>query len=172
MLQSDVAPVLLSKSHVKQGTAVLARAFQHDPVFEYLVDDSARMLDTPLRFYQANIRMGLLYGEVYTTPSMEGVAVWISPGNTDFTFGQMLRSGFLTSGLSMGLKTAVRFMRTASTIEELKKEAISRPRWALLAVGVDPTHQGAGLGGTLIHPILSRADSEGMPCYLESEGRL
>jgi ribosomal protein S3 len=63
-------------------------------MIQYLVADSARLLDKPLHLYQAAIRMGLLSGEVHTTPGINGVAVWISPGHTDFTFVQLLRSGF------------------------------------------------------------------------------
>jgi len=168
MSQSDTAPVPLAMSQVEQGAAVLARAFQHDPMMKYFVSNPARMLDKPARFYRASICMGVLYGEVYATRSVEGVAVWVSPGNTDFTFGQLLRSGLLMATLSMGLKTLGRFMNSYSHFEQVKKQAISRPHWVLVFLGIEPSQQGQGLGGVLIQPILARADAEGAPCYLDS----
>jgi GNAT superfamily N-acetyltransferase len=168
MSQSDTTPMSLTMSQTEQGAALLARVFQHDPMMKYFIPDSTRMLDIPVRFYRANIHMGLLYGEVYTTRSMEGVAIWVSPGNTDFTFGQLLRSGLLTASLSMGLKTLGRFMRSASYFEKVKKQAISGPHWVLVFLGIEPSQQGKGLGGGLIQPILDRADAEGVPCYLDS----
>ena len=37
-----------------------------------------------------------------------------------------------------------------------------------LILGVDPDHQGKGLGGALLQPALAKADQEGLPCYLET----
>lgn len=168
MSPSDIVPISLTSSQVEQGAALLARVFQNDPMMRYFVTDHAGMPDKPLRFYRATIRMGLLYGEVHTTDSMEGVAVWINPSNSDLTIGQIIRSGFLTATLSLGLTTLGRFMRTATFIEKLKKRTISKPHWVLVMLGIEPSQQGKGLGSNLIGPILARADAEGMPCYLES----
>ena len=168
MSPSDMSPVPLKISQVEKGAELLAQVFQSDPMMEFLVADSSRMLNKPKRFYQANIRIGLLYGEVYATPTMDGIAVWLGPGNTDFTFGQMLRSGLLLSTLSMGLKSLARFMQSYKVVMELTSQSISRPHWLLLFLGVEPSQQGKGIGGTLIQPILNQADAEGVPCYLES----
>jgi ribosomal protein S18 acetylase RimI-like enzyme len=168
MAQVDTSPVALSSAQVQQGAELLARVFQHDPMMQYLVADTSRLLDKPMRLYRAAIRMGLLSGAVHTTPGIDGVAVWISPGHTDFTFGQLLRSGFLTAALSMGLKSLGRFMQSANYFENLKKQTITDPHWLLLFLGVEPSQQGKGLGATLMQPILDRADAEGLPCYLES----
>lgn len=165
----NMTPVLLATSQVEQGAALLARIFQHDPLIQFLLGDSAGKLDKPARFYQAAIRMGLLYGEVYTTPTLGGVAVWISPGNTDLTFGQVLKSGFLTAVCTIGLNPLGRFIRTTNYIETIKKQTLStRVHWNLVLFGIDPAQQGHGLGSHLISPILAKAEAENIPCYLES----
>ena len=168
MSQSDTSAVLLASSQAEQGAELLARVFQHDPMIQYLLAEKATMLDKAVRLYRAAIRMGLLYGEVYTTPAMDGVAIWVSPGKTDFSFGQMLRSGFLMAVLSMGLAPLGRFMGSANYVLTFEKQVITRPRWLLLFLGVEPSRQGKGLGGVLMEPVLARADAEGVPCYLES----
>lgn len=68
--QVDLAHTLHTMSQVEQGTGVLARAFQHDPLMNFLYPDSIRIPDSPARLYRATIRMGLLYGEVQTTPTL------------------------------------------------------------------------------------------------------
>ena len=37
-----------------------------------------------------------------------------------------------------------------------------------MILGVDPLFQGRGLGGAIVQPVVERADSEGLPCYLET----
>jgi len=165
MSQLETSPVLLAKSQVEQGAELLARALQNAPDMKFLIGDNARMLDkVTLRFYQAVIRVGLLYGEVYTTPSMEGVAVWVSPENTNFTLGILFRTGFLTAILSLGFRPMLRFINSSNYVQKLQKQAISGPRWVLVYLGVEPSQQGKGIGGILIHPILARADADGVPC--------
>lgn len=168
MSQPHTNPVPLAMSQVDQGAVVLARAFQHDPLMNFLYPESTRTPDSPARFYQATIRMGLLYGEVQTTRAMESLAVWVSPGNTDFSFGQMIRSGFVTAILYAGLRKLGRFMRMANYVEKVNKPILERPHWHLMMIGVEPSQQGKGLGGILLQPMLARADAEGLPCMLES----
>ncbi|WP_429951600.1 GNAT family N-acetyltransferase [Comamonas sediminis] len=40
--------------------------------------------------------------------------------------------------------------------------------WYLSILGVDPVHQGAGLGARVIAPVLAEADAQGMSCYIET----
>lgn len=167
-MKTEAGLIKLDESQIDRGAELLARTFQHDPMMQYLVSDQTRMLDKPLRFYRASIRMGLLYGEVYTTPSLDGIAIWVSPGNTDFNFGQLARSGFLTAMLSIGVKPLARFIAAANFVQRLEKQAITGPRWLLVFVGVEPSQQGKGIGNILLKPIMDRADKESLPCYLES----
>ncbi len=165
MSRLDMSPVALAWSQVEQGADLLARVFQYDPAMQFGSVSYAKWV----RFYRANIRMGLLYGEVYTTPSIDGVAVWISPENTGIILGPMLRTGFLTAILSMGIRPMMTLMRSMNYTEKLAKQAaISGPYWELAVIGVEPSQQGKGIGATLIQPILDRADVDKMPCYLIS----
>lgn len=168
MAESVATTVPLDRRQLEQGAGLLARAFRDDPMMRYFVADDDRLLDKPLRFYRANIRFGMMYGEVLTTPALDGIAVWIRPGNTDFTMGQMFRSGLLSAVLRMGPTTIGRFMTSYSHFEQVKGEVITAPHWVLVFLGVEPSRQGRGLGGVLIRPVLARADAEGVPCYLDS----
>ncbi len=168
MSQTLTMPTPLAMSQIDQGIDVLASSFQQDPLMEFLYPDITRNAYSPARFYQATIRMGLQYGEVQTTPAMDGLAVWISPGNTDFGFGQLIRTGFLSAVLFAGLRTMGRFIKMANYAEKANKPILERPHWHLMMIGVEPSQQGRGLGGQLMRPMLARADAENMPCMLES----
>jgi len=52
--------------------------------------------------------------------------------------------------------------------EALIRRDVPTPHWYLSILGVDPDHQGKGLGGALLQPALAKADQEGLPCYLET----
>lgn len=168
MSQILTIPTSLAKSQIDQGIDVLARSFQQDPLMEYLYPDVLKNAHTPARFYRASIQMGLQYGEVQSTPALDGLAVWISPGNADFGFGQLMRTGFMTAVLFAGLRTMGRFMKMANYAEKANKPFTERPHWHLMMIGVEPSQQGRGLGGELLRPMLARADVENMPCILES----
>lgn len=42
------------------------------------------------------------------------------------------------------------------------------PHWYLPLLGVDPLHQGRGLGSALLEQSLRRCDADGLPAYLEN----
>lgn len=169
MSQTEISPVLLEESQVEQGAELLARIFQHAPDMTYLIGNNDKMLAKPmLRFYEAVIRIGLLSGKVYTTPAMDGLAIWNNPENNQFTFAMMFRTGFLKAILSLGWRPMVRFFRSSNHLEKLQKQVISVPHWILVFLGVEPSQQGKGIGGVLIQPILTQADVDGVPCYVES----
>jgi len=45
------------------------------------------------------------------------------------------------------------------------------PHWYLGSLGVDPTDQGSGVGVALVNALLTRANHDGMPTYLETDRR-
>ena len=111
----------------------------------------------------------LLYGEVYATPTVNGVACWLPPGSTEWTFWRLLRAGMPLAIMRLGSEARRRFLDVLGHTDELHKRLVSRPHWYLMALGVDPACQGQGIGGELIQPVLARSDEEGPPCYLETQ---
>src|SRR5579863_6062759 len=73
--------------------ALLARAFANDPEMLAALPDPAQRARVLPRLIGLNVRYGCLYGEVYTTPQLDGAAIWLPPGATTFTFGRIARSG-------------------------------------------------------------------------------
>jgi GNAT superfamily N-acetyltransferase len=50
----------------------------------------------------------------------------------------------------------------------IEKAHLREPHWYVQILGVHPNHQGKGIGGKLLQPVLQQADEEGVAVYLES----
>src|SRR5262245_17797819 len=79
---------------------ILSHSFHYDPSFIYAMpDEETRRVISPW-FFESAIRATLLYGEIYTTESTDGGALWIRPEH-DLTFGQMVRTGMTAIPFSL-----------------------------------------------------------------------
>ncbi len=170
MLKSAIR---LPPHHARQAAEVLGRAFHNDPMTRYLVPDDAKRARLLPIFFSIQVHYCLRYGEVYTTPGLDGVACWLSPGDTGPSFGRLARIGVHSPGIrrvpfGLGLVGLRRYIDAERYTAEIHKGAAPRPHWYLWIIGVEPACQGNGIGGLLMQPVLARASAQGLPCYLET----
>jgi GNAT superfamily N-acetyltransferase len=170
MMTKIIGPVRLVDCQRNQAAEVLVKAFQTDPAYTQLFpapDERARSLRG---LWRGVIGYCLVYGEVYTTPAVSGAACWLSPGNTKVTLWRTLRTGFLLPRAVMRFDRQARrrFMDVLAYMDGIHERLMSQPHWYLWALGVEPVHQGQGVGSALITPVLARADAARVPCYLET----
>jgi GNAT superfamily N-acetyltransferase len=159
----------LQQSQIAESAEVLARAFFDDPMTVYMMPDDQRRKSILPSFMQAGLRICDPHGEVYTTPgAVLGNACWLPPGRTELTEETLAGAGALEVLGAMGEEAAGRFAMLMGQLGELHAQAVPPEHWYLLILGVDPARQGQGIGGTLIEPVLRRADAEGRACYLET----
>lgn len=149
----------------------LAHAFHNDPLAIHMLpdaDERARLL--PAHF-TAFLRLGCVSGEVYTTRGdPEGAAVWFPPLAVD---GEVERTGDEkadTEERTLGLPRDAfeRFVGVTAALEPLHDEAVPASHYYLALLGVDRDLHGQGVGSRLLQPMLARADTEGVYCYLET----
>jgi len=167
----SITPIRLEKSGVSGAAGTLTEAFRGDPLYIRIcpdLDDRTRSLGF---LWRAVIDYCLVYGEVTTTRELSGAACWLSPGNTDFTFMRLLRTGFRLQRAVMRFRPEPRkrILAVLDHTDKIHRQVMASPHWYLMALGVAPDHRGAGIGGTLIEPVLARADAAGVPCYLETQ---
>src|SRR6266850_6294186 len=170
--QLSLAP-RLEPSQVDSLATVLSRTFQNEPELVYMLpDEQARRMVSPSLFLSA-IRAGQRYGEIHTTENADGVAVWIRPEH-DLAFRRMVRTGLMDFRFNLGWEYTSRYMKLGVNIEEVRKRLAPSAHWYLMVLGVEISTPAKVIGDALMAPVLSRADSTGMPCYLEtfSEKRL
>ena len=168
-MKKSSQPVRLDISKRKQAAAMLTRAFQEDPLYRAVLPEEDKRRKLLFWLHDKMLRYCFLYGTMHTLPSLEGAACWLPPGQTDLTIGRILRSGLIGMPLRMGPAAYMRFSAYIDCSSELRRQNSADTYWYLWVLGVDPPHQGQGIGGKLIRPVLEQADTSKTACYLETE---
>jgi ribosomal protein S18 acetylase RimI-like enzyme len=159
----------LAEPQIPEASEVLARAFHDDPFMVWVTPDETKRVEGLPWSMAVWARYAHRHGEVYVTgDSVEGVAIWITPGKFPMSVLGMMRAGMFLMPLKRGPARFIRVVRAMNHLEHLHKQGVSPRHWYLLLLGVDPSRQGQGIGACLMEPVLARADAEGLPCYLES----
>jgi len=161
---SRVVPLEPSQTHVL--ATVLSRAFYDQANFRYIIPNEQSRLDLLTGLFRVAILASQLYGEIYTTQAVDGGALWIRSG-TGLPLRQMMRGGFPSRHLHWKSSDLRRYMNSVAHLDEVHQRLVRGPHWHLLAVGMEPTKQKRKIGGTLLEPLLLRADSDALPCYVE-----
>jgi ribosomal protein S18 acetylase RimI-like enzyme len=154
-------------SELGRITALLGRAFQHDPLWHWALGRDAtderrarltRFFDVVTRKVHARQEL------VFTVGDFAAAAVWMPPGTWRFTLGDEARvaPGVVAAFGAMG---TVRLLKLLVGVERVH---LREPHYYLFAIGTDPEQQGRGAGSALLAPMLARCDDEKMPAYLES----
>ena len=162
------ATIRLTAEHLERATQALGRAFENYPLIEYALPDASRRLPGATQLYGSILRYGLAHGEVYTTQDVRGAACWLPPTRPFPSFLGMVRAGMLRVSFRFGWTGFQRLSAFDHMATALHRAHAPGPHWYLWAIGVEPEHQGRGLAGSLMQPVLSRADAEGLPSYLET----
>jgi ribosomal protein S18 acetylase RimI-like enzyme len=164
-----MANVRLARSDdIPALAALLARAFARDPLQAWLVGDaperSQRMRDGwagILRFGSARL------GWTWTTDDLAGVAIWLPPGKRGPSVVDGLRELPALARL-VGWRRLPLVEDAMATLDERRHRHASGPHFYLRAVGVDPDRQEAGIGSSLLRPVLDECDREEIAAYLET----
>ena len=142
----------------------LARAFDADPVVTYFARrDAKRGRAIETIFDVAFMRLTLPFGETWMTEDGRGAALWTPPDhwNTLSAFTAVPR----LIG-AVGITRALTVLGTMNRLQE--RHPKTPPHYYLFALGVDPEHQGRGLGSAMLRAVLSRCDADGVGAYLEA----
>ena len=147
------------------ASAVIARAFHDDPLTVHLYPDEQQRVRLNAVMFEALVRYDCLFGQVDHLSGFTAVATWVRPGEMAETAERLVAAGFDDLPAEVPLARLEAFF---STIAPAHRRAAPEPHWYLRLLGVDPAHQGQGLGSILLTHGLRRADETGQPCYLET----
>ena len=121
--------------------------------------------------FEALVRGSLASSDVWTTPALEGVAVWRRPSigrARDVPRAAPAADDPDELGRIIGPEAAGRFGRFFEAIAPVHHELMPGPHWYLAILAVDPDSQGRGIGGALVRRGLQDAARDGLPAYLET----
>jgi ribosomal protein S18 acetylase RimI-like enzyme len=142
---------------------LLSRAFFDDPVASFLFPDRGTRPARLHRFFELQLTENYLRrGVVYVTEDLDGAGLWMPPGAPAPT----TRERFLHAAFSFRLGERRQSAHRLTTLLEHKHPR--EPHWYLGALGVEPAHQGSGVGTALLEAMLERCDRDLATVYLEA----
>lgn len=161
-MSGNVTP--MTDELVPGAAAALGNGFQEDEIWNWLLPREWHRRHLLPRYYATLIRRVFLpRGAAWTTMDAAGGALWFPPERLDLRLDEGLLPGFcLVPGGLRGLWRGWQWERLIAENEP------SEPHWRLNSLAVASPMQGRGFGSALIEPGLSRADADGVGCYLET----
>jgi ribosomal protein S18 acetylase RimI-like enzyme len=157
-----------TSQQIPELARMLARAFEHDPVYEWLIPEGAQRA-TRLRWMfelQLN-RFSVELRDTYTTARLDACAIWKPAGDYSMSLGEQLQV-LPAFARILGWRRIPRSMKLMDHMEALHARLAPGPHVYLNVLGVEPSQRGRGTGQRLLEPMLERCDAEGRDVYLET----
>jgi len=135
-------------------------AFINDPVMRFCWPRAKEYLAGIRHVANAMGGKAFEHGSAYLAPEFSGVALWVPPGvHPDLEPIGSLMVETVDAALHEDLFGMLGEMAAFHPEED---------HWYLAQIGVDPFYQAQGVGAALMKHALTRCDTDGTPCYLES----
>jgi ribosomal protein S18 acetylase RimI-like enzyme len=162
-----VTPVRLPPERLGEAAAVMGRAVMDDPLFVALLPDAQQRVSGVPMMMEMFLRIGLAHGEVWVTPPpIRGVACWLPPAHPTITEEVRNAAGWQEVAAAWGREAVDRFQAFLGDRDGAVASLAQEPHWHLTWLGVEPGHQGQGIGSTLVRQMTTRAAAEEMACWL------
>ncbi|HVF75685.1 MAG TPA: GNAT family N-acetyltransferase [Acidimicrobiales bacterium] len=147
-------------------SAALARAFEDDPIFEWLLPPgrTKRRMDRLTKSMEVALRvLHLSHDSTWTTPDLAGAAVWDPPDKWKTGPRDMLRGVPAMAWVLRG-----RLLPGIRALSAVERKHPPGSHWYLAILGTEPAAQGKGVGTALLEPVLRQCDERGEEAFLES----
>jgi GNAT superfamily N-acetyltransferase len=150
-----------------QVVTTLCNAFFDDRLYMWLVPDDAQRRRSVAIFYSRFVDACWPHGGVYAAGAGAGAALWVPPGKQLVadeqaeTFGRELVDSAGDDASSA---------RMAQLLQVFDDNHPADACWYLAFIGVDSSAQGQGIGTRLLAAVLTQADRDQVPAYLEATG--
>ena len=157
---SDAPIRTVTVADTEPALAALTLAFGADPPCRWAWPDPQQYLEAFPRFARAFGGAAIEHGTANYHEGFSGVALWLSPGVTPDE-----------ASLMSVIEDTVKGPRKDGMFSMFEQMDNFHPReahWHLPLIGVDPTHQGQGIGAALLTHGLKTCDSQKMLAYLEA----
>lgn len=161
-------PCTLDRAQIPDAARTLARALACDPGWIAILPGAhtrARRLEGVLAAALARVYvpLGASSSVGADGDAIAAVAIWAPPGRHGIPLLGALRAA---PGVAWRLRGRV--VVAAQMMLAMERGHPTEPHHYLAFLGVDPAHQGRGLGPRLLAPVLDRCDAERTLAWLES----
>jgi len=139
---------------------VMTLAFGSDPMARWSLAGPATYLNVFPLLAKAFGGGAFNSGTAYMANNFAGTALWLPPGvGSDDESLKKLFEENTTNDIKDDM---------AVIFEQMEKFHPTEPHWYLPMIGVDPAHQGSGVGSALMEESLKAVDRDKAIAYLES----
>ena len=140
--------------------ALMTASFMSDPFMRWIYPAASDYLEHFPGFAQRFAGAAFAHDTVFVAAGFEGASLWFPPGtkNDEDALGQFV------------LETVApeRLAAMGTLAEQMQEHRLEEESWYLPMIGVDPLHQGKGIGAELMRRVLDETDRAGLPTHLES----
>ena len=155
--------VRLAPERVGEASTMLARAFQEDPAWQWVVPSPGRRAALLPWLFRMNFEV--TDAEAWVTDGeVSGCSRWLPPGKPQIHVGAMLRA--LVATPLRAREATSRFFAYGRAVEALRAASVPEAHWYLAGIGVDPGRRRSGIGGALMQPGLDHSAADRVPCAL------
>lgn len=154
------AVTVIAPADAEKAVATIVLAFATDPMARWsLVDPEAYLIHMPA-LTRAFGGSAFSCATAHQVDDFAGVALWLPPDvhPDEATLAAIMQEA----------APAERRAEAASIFEQMASYHPREPHWYLPLIGVDPSHQGRGLGSALLRHALAECDRQHATAYLES----
>ena len=157
---SDTMIRTATAADAERCVAVLTLAFDSDPPCRWTWPDPQQYLEAFPRFARAFGGNAIDLGTAHYYEGFSGVALWLPPGAVPDE-----------ASLVRVIQDTVAAARKDAMFAIFEQMEAFHPReahWHLPLIGVDPAHQGKGIGAALLRHVLNACDDQKVLAYLEA----
>ena len=148
---------------------VLARAFDADPFYNWILPQDARRAASFIGIFELILgRLSDELSETFATAALDGCVIWKRPPGI-YKLSLLRQAQLLPSfARILGWNSIPRGMRLLEHMDRMHERIAPEPHVYLYVLGVDPAQQRRGLGAQLLRPGFERADRQRHRIYLET----
>lgn len=128
----------------------LSLAFSEDPLFAWVLPQRSRRVQDLTAVFSGALRHCARVGGVARVSDGNGVALWSAGERMRIGLWDALWSGAMTLPFRIGWASMMRLDRSEVEAERFVHASVGRPFAYVMAVAVDPSHQGMGLGRAVL----------------------
>lgn len=148
---------------LRSMTAVMAEAFSHDPLQEWLFPNERRRTARLRRAYELDVRFRLNGTAIPFVCGLAGIGFWHPPGE-----GALRRSTTLRIAPAYLSVARHHPWRARQMLSQVLARRPPEPHWYLSHLAVASGHQRTGIGKRLLGVGIDRARADGVGVYLET----
>jgi ribosomal protein S18 acetylase RimI-like enzyme len=162
---TDNLPLVTVVEPEHRGVALntIVAAFAADPLTRWIFPQANVYLTYAAQVYDNFGGAAFAAGTAFEIDNYAGAALWVPPSDDSHA-----DDGSEVSVLLSKTVAEERMEEVGSVLGEMEAYHPTEPCWYLPLIGVDPCHQGRGLGALLMKHALAKCDAAGLPAYLES----